>query len=377
MKHEHLTVDQQNLYDEAASFASQTLPAGAATGFDREAWSAVGRAGFLRSRLGSAWGGPGLDVASTVARLDGLGYGCRNHGLTLAVNVQIWCVLETIARFAAPELQARYLPQLADGTWVGAYALTEPNAGSDAFSMATRAEQQGDEYVLNGEKCYIGLAPDADVILLFALTHPDAGKWGISAFLVDADTPGLERSEPRDTMGLHGSSLGDLCLRDCRVKADQIVGGLDGGLPIVVSSLEMERGFVLSSHVGAMAAQLERCVDYAKSRKQFGHPIGDFQAVSHRLADMRLRLEQARGMLYHAARLKDGGADIGMAAALTNLCVSENFLVSSEAAVRLHGAKGYLSEFNVEQDLRDAVGGVIYSGTSDIQRNIIARYLGL
>jgi alkylation response protein AidB-like acyl-CoA dehydrogenase len=309
--------------------------------------------------------------------LEGLGYGCRNHGFTLAINVHLWCVQETLRHFAVPELQARYLPHLSDGTWVGAYALTEPEAGSDAFSMQTRAEADGDCFVLNGAKCTIGLAPEADVILLFARTDPHAGNWGISAFLLDRGTAGLEFTGPGETMGLRGAPLGDLVLRDCRVPASQLVGGLNGGLPIVVSSLEMERAFVLSSHVGAMAAQLDRCVAYSKERRQFDRPISDFQAVSHRLADMRLRLEQARGLLYHVARLKQEGAEIGMEAALTNLCISEGFLANSEAAMRVHGSKGYLSKFGVEQDFRDAAGAVIYSGTSDIQRNLIARYLGL
>jgi alkylation response protein AidB-like acyl-CoA dehydrogenase len=243
--------------------------------------------------------------------------------------------------------------------------------------MRTRAEKRGDGYVLNGVKHYISLAPVADVALVFALTDPEAGKWGVSAFLVELASDGVTRSANHEKMGLRTVPFGDIAFEDCMVPEANRIGPEGAGVSLSTSFLEWERCAILASQIGAMQRQLERTIDYAKQRKQFGQPIGKYQSVANRIVDMRLRLETARLLLYRTAWLKQSGKPAMTEAALLKLHLAETFVESSLDAIRVHGGHGYVSDNGVERDLRDAVGGTIYAGTSDIQRNIVARLLGL
>ena len=257
------------------------------------------------------------------------------------------------------------------------HALTEVESGSDAFNLSMRAEKDGDDYVLNGVKRYISLGPLADTILVFATVDPAKGRWGVTAFLVEAARAGVERGPMQHKMGLRTVPFGDITFENCVVPASNRLGPEGAGVSISNHSLEIERCCILASQLGAMERQLEGAVEYARERRQFGQPIGKFQAVSHRAADMKLRLETARLLLYKVAWLKTRNQPAMMEAALLKLHLSEAFVASGLDAIRIHGGAGYLSEGGVERDLRDAIGGVIYAGTSDIQRNIVARLLGL
>jgi hypothetical protein len=345
--------------------------------FDRAKWSRLAEVGILGSFVPVEYGGRGLDIMSTVLMLEGLGYGCRDNGLTLAVNGQLWTVAEPILMFGTEAQKLRYLPGLSTGALIGAHAITEPESGSDSYSLTTTAERSRDGYLLNGVKSLIGMAPECDVALVFAKTNPAQGRWGISAFLVDADTEGLTLSKPRPKMGLRTNPSGDMHFENCWIPETARLGPEGAGAAISGESLEWERSLIFCSHLGAMERQLDEAVEYAKNRHQFGRPIGQFQSVSNRIADMKLRLETAKLLLYRAAWLKASGAPAGMEAALTKLHFAESFLASSLDAVRVHGGRGYMTDFEVERDLRDAVGGVLYGGTSDIQRHVIARLLGL
>jgi alkylation response protein AidB-like acyl-CoA dehydrogenase len=309
--------------------------------------------------------------------MEGLGEGCPDNGLAFALNAQLWTVQRPIVRFGSAEQKARYLPGLCNGSLLGAHALTEQAAGSDAFSLTMRAERRGDGYVLDGTKCLVTLAPIADVALVFASTNPSAGKWGVSAFLVDTSTPGVRRSETQQKMGLRTVPLGSLHFESCVVPESARLGPEGAGVSIATHSLEVERCCILASQLGAMERQLQRAVAYARNRRQFDQPIGKFQSVSNRVADMKLRIETARLLLYKVAWLVERQQPAMMEAALLKLYLSEAFVESGLDAIRIHGGAGYLTETGVERDLRDAVGGVLYAGTSDIQRNIIARLLGL
>ena len=231
--------------------------------------------------------------------------------------------------------------------------------------------------MLNGSKCLVSLAPIADVVLVFASSAPSRGKWGVSAFVVDRDTPGLHAAPVQHKMGLRTVPLGSLHFEDCVVPASARLGPEGAGVSIASHSLEVERCCILASQLGAMERQLQRTVAYARSRQQFGQAIGKFQSVSNRVADMKLRIETARLLLYKVAWLVQRGEPAMMEAALLKLYLSEAFVESGMDAIRIHGGVGYLSESGVERDLRDAIGGVLYAGTSDIQRNIVARLLGL
>jgi len=345
--------------------------------FARELWERCARFGILGLSVPAEFGGAEIDLPTAMLVMEGLGEGCPDNGLAFALNAQLWTVQRPIVRFGSDAQKQRYLPGFCNGTLLGAHALTEPDAGSDAFSLTMRAERRGDAYVLNGTKCLVTLAPVADVALVFASTNPAAGKWGVSAFVVERTTPGVRASAMQHKMGLRTVPIGELHFEDCSVPESARVGPEGAGVSIATHSLEVERCCILASQLGAMERQLHRSIEYARSRKQFGQAIGKFQSVSNRVADMKVRLETARLLLYKVAWLVERGQPAMMEAAMLKLYLSEAFVESGMDAIRIHGGVGYLSETGVERDLRDAVGGVLYAGTSDIQRNIISRLLGL
>jgi alkylation response protein AidB-like acyl-CoA dehydrogenase len=346
--------------------------------FSRDDWSRCARFGIQSYPVPAEYSGRDeVDFMTAMLAMEGMGYGCPDNGLTFALNAQMWTVQLPIVHFGTDEQKRKYLPGLCDGTLIGAHALTEPDSGSDVFSMSTTAERRDGGYVLNGTKKFITLGPLADVALVFATVDPDKGRWGVTAFLVDRDAPGLTVGPVRDKMGLRTVPFGELSFDDCFVPEANRVGPEGSGVSLSTSSLEWERCCILASQLGAMERQLEESIRYARERRQFGKPIGKFQSVANRLVDMKLRLETSRLLLYKAAWLKQSGKSAMLEAALLKLHLSESFVESSLDAIRVHGGVGYMSETGIERDLRDAVGGVIYAGTSDIQRNIVAGLLGL
>jgi hypothetical protein len=309
--------------------------------------------------------------------MEGLGYGSHVNGLIFSLNAQLWSVELPLVKFGTPEQKQSYMPGLISGELVGVHAITEPESGSDAFSMRARAERRGDDYVLSGTKQYVTNAPIADVMLVFA-AHPDRSPMaGISAFLIETGTPGMTVTHHMDKMGLRTSPMAEVVLDECVVPAANRLGPEGAGTAIFNSTMVWERSCILAGALGSMQRQLEASVSYARERKQFGEPIGNFQAVAGKVADMYLRLEAARLLVYQAAWLGQQGAAATAQAAAAKLFTSEAWVASSLDAVQLHGAYGYMTESGVERDLRDAVASTIYSGTSEIQRVILARMLGL
>jgi alkylation response protein AidB-like acyl-CoA dehydrogenase len=343
----------------------------------RDNWRKCAHFGILGLPMPEAYGGADADILTTMLVMEGLGYGCRDNGLIFAMNAQMWSVQMPILLFGTEEQKEAYLPGMIRGELIGAHGMTEPDAGSDAYSLRTRARRVDGGYVLNGTKMFVTNAPVADVALVFATVDPDRGMWGITGFLVEKGTPGFTVSRDIEKMGLRTSPMAELVLQDCFVPESNRLGREGAGAHIFKRSMEWERTCILASHIGAMERQLEESVEYARERVQFGQPIGKYQSVANRLVDMKVRLETARLLLYKVAWLTAQGKPAVMEAAMAKLYLSESFLQSSLDAVRTFGGYGYMSEFGVERDLRDAVGGTIYSGTSDIQRNIIARMMGL
>ncbi|HEU5322330.1 MAG TPA: acyl-CoA dehydrogenase, partial [Methylomirabilota bacterium] len=273
--------------------------------------------------------------------------------------------------------RSQYLPGLVSGKLVGVHAVTEPESGSDAFSMKTRAERTADGYRLKGTKVFISNGPIADLVVVFATVNPRRKMAGVSAFLVERGTPGLHMGQEFDKMGLRTSRMGELVFEDCLVPEHQRLGREGAGAAIFNHSMAWERSCLLGTYIGMMQRQLEECVKYARTRKQFGRPIGSFQLVASKIADMKVRLETSRLLLYHNAWSRQAGQHDMTEAAIAKLYISECLVRSSLDALQLHGGYGYMREAGVERELRDALAAPIYSGTSEIQRLIIASGLGL
>jgi hypothetical protein len=345
--------------------------------FSREAWRKCASIGLLGLPVPVEYGGAGAGAVTIAAALEGLGYGCPDNGLIFALNAQMWACELPLATFASEEQRRRYLPGLCDGSLIAAHAMTEPGSGSDALALSTTARETDRGWVLNGSKTFVTNAAEGDLFLIFAATDPSMGFAGISGFIVERSAPGLAVGRPLSKMGLRTSHLGEIFLSDCEVGPEAMIATRGAGMAIFNTAMRWERGLILAAAVGTMRRQLERCIAHAAERVQFGQPIGGFQAISHRIAEMRLRLETSRLMLYRMARSLDAGRASDLDAAMTKLHLSESFVESSLAALQIHGGYGYMTEYGLERDVRDSLAGRIYSGTSEMQRTVIARHLGL
>lgn len=347
--------------------------------FSKDRWQSCADFGIQALAAPAKYGGRDeeIDILQAMPAMEGLGYGCRDHGLTLALNAQMWTVQLPIVEFGTEEQRLKFLPDMVAGRLIGAHAITEEEAGSDAFAIQMTAKKVEAGYLLNGRKRLITLAPVADMALVFATTDTKLGKWAVTAFLVEKGTQGFRSGPIQHKMGLRTVPIGELIFENCLVPFESILGKPGSGFSILQHTLEFDRCCILASRLGAMEKQLEEAIRYAQGRKQFGQPIGKFQSVANRLVDMKLRLETARLLLYKTAWLKKMNKPATMETALLKLHLGESALVNSIDALRTYGGIGYLTENEVERDVRDAVGGVLYAGTSDIQRNIIAAMLGL
>ncbi len=377
-----LTEDHEALRASIIAFATRDLPDDIGErdrvgSFDRVAWQRCAAFGIQGLPFPAEHGGGEADVVTQMVAMEALGYACKDNGLLFAMNAQMWACQTPIVRYGSPAQKARYLPGLADGSLIAAHGMSEPGSGSDAFALRSSAASDGSGWVLNGSKTFVTNAPVADVILVFVSTNPARSFFGISAFLVDRDTPGLTIGPPLDKMGLRTSPMSEVFFDDCAVPDDALLGRRDAGFMLFNAAMLMERSLILACTVGSMQRLLERSLAYARTREQFGKPIGSFQAVSHRLVDMKLRLETSRLLLYRLGWLLDTGRAAELDAALVKLHLSESFVASSLDAMQIHGGYGYMTDEELERDVRDALGSRLYSGTSDIQRNLAALHMGL
>ncbi len=377
-----LTPEQRALFDSLVRFARNELNEGVAERskageFDREGWRKCAAMQVMALPFDEAHGGVGAHFLTTVHGVQALGYACTDAGLVHAITTQILCGL-TLKMFGNAALRARYLPRVCAGDQVFAQAITEPGSGSDAMAMLTRARRDGDEYVLDGTKTFITNGPIADAVIVFAVTNPDTTRlMGVSAFVVEKDDPGFERCGPLAKMGLTTLLNGELVFDGCRIPADRLVGKEGQGALLFNEGMEWERVLLPAAHLGTLRRLLETSVRYARDREAFGKRIADYQAVSHKVAQMKVDLELGQLILHKAATLKDRGKRAPTEAAICKLFVSEALKRASLDAVQLHGGYGYMAEYEVERDLRDAVAATLYSGTSEMQLNIIAKLTGL
>jgi len=378
-----LTEEQRALRENIVRFAQEVLNPGAAErdreqAFSRELWKSCAEIGIQGLPVPEEYGGSGLDPLTCAMALEALGYGCHDGGLVFSLCAHLLSCVVPLWQQGNEEQKRRYLPGLCDGTLIGVHAMTEPGSGSDAFALRTRAEPDGAGFRINGTKTFISNGPVADLVIVFAMTDPESGyHGGVTAFLVESSAPGFAASRKLEKMGLRSSPIGELAFTDLYVSEEGVLGGVGAGSRLFSDAMDWERSCLFASHVGAMERLLETSISYARTRKQFGQAIGKFQAVAHRLADMKVQLEAARLLTYRAAWRLEHARNASLDASMAKLFVSESLVEAALATVQVHGGYGYMAEYEVERALRDALASTIYSGTSEMQRNIIARWLGL
>ncbi len=345
------------------------------SGFPDKVWKLAASADLLGIPFDVEFGGLGHSLPSTVEAFEAFGQALADSGVGFSISTHVVSTGIPLQLFASDYLKRRYLPSICDGSMIGAHAITEPDSGSDASSMQTTAERVGDGYLLSGHKQFISNASIADLIVVYARCG-DGGS-GTSAFLIPTDSLGLLVESPVDKMGLTRSPMSNVTLDNCYVPAVNLIGEPGSGFFILDRVMKWEILISFSIVVGAMQRRLERCVRRARSRHQFGKAIGSHQSISNKLVDMKIDTETSRRWIRETAERMNAGREVTSDVAITKLLVSESNLRSSLDAVQIFGGAGYLSETGLEAEVRDAVGGTIYSGTSEIQRNRIASMLGL
>jgi alkylation response protein AidB-like acyl-CoA dehydrogenase len=344
--------------------------------FDVASFRKLGEFGILGLHFPESLGGGGADVVTTVLAGEALGEAGVDGGLTLAYGAHSFLCADTIFRHGTEDQRRCYIPKLASGEWIGCMGLSEPDAGSDVASMRTTAERRGDTYVLNGTKMWITNGPIADVAVVYAKTDPAQQHAGISAFIVEKGTPGFSAGPPLLKMGVRTSKTSELIFRDCVLPAANLLGKEGEGFLYAMQTVEWDRSALLAPFVGVTTYLLKKCSDYAKGRVQFGKPIGRFQAIKHKLADIRIFGEAARALVYRIAWCKDQGRPLNhLEAAVAKLFVGDWSLAVTNDAVTLHGGYGYTHEFDVERIFRDTRLAPIGGGTSEIQKMIISRLM--
>jgi alkylation response protein AidB-like acyl-CoA dehydrogenase len=345
--------------------------------FPKDQWQKCADFGILGLPFPEEYGGKGESVLSSVYAMEALGYGCKDNGLMFGLSAQIWDVQMPILNYGSEHQKNKYLPKLCNGEMIGAISMTEPQSGSDAFSISTTAEKKADHYILNGSKTFVTNGPVADLFIVFATINKRMGFMGITAFLVEKDTLGFQIGNNIPKMGLKTNPWCELFFDNCKVPIENRLGKEGNGLAIFNEAMGWERSCILATYIGSMERQLENTIKYANERKQFKQSIGKFQSVSNKIVDMKIRLETARLILYRSVWTKEKFGSAPLDSAMTKLYLSDSWVKSCLDAVQIHGGYGYTTEFELERDLRDSVGTTLFAGTSEIQRNIIAQHLGL
>ena len=341
--------------------------------FPRELWPEMGELGLHGITVDEADGGLGLGYLEHVVAMEEVSRASASIGLSYGAHSNL-CVNQ-VRRWGTPEQKARYLPKLISGEHVGALAMSEAGSGSDVISMRLRADKRGDRYVLNGTKFWITNAPHADTLVVYAKTDPEGASKGVTAFLIERDFPGYRCAQKLDKTGMRGSDTGELVFEDCEVPAENVMGPLGGGAGVLMSGLDYERAVLAAGPLGIMQACLDVVLPYVRDRKQFGRPIGAFQLMQAKVADMYVALNSARAYVYAVARACDAGKTTRFDAAGAILLASENAVKTSLEAIQALGGAGYLKDWPVERFLRDAKLYDIGAGTNEIRRFLIGREL--
>ncbi len=357
----------------ASEIAPRAAEIDASNQFPHELWQRMGSVGLLGITVEPEYGGAGMGYLEHVLAMEEISRASASVGLSYGAHSNL-CVNQ-LSRNGSEAQKRRYLPKLVSGEHVGALAMSEPNSGSDVVSMKLKAEQRGDSYVLNGTKMWITNGPEADVVIVYARTEPDAGARGISAFLVEKGYPGYSTAQKLDKLGMRGSNTCELVFRDCQVPAENLVGTRNEGVRVLMSGLDYERLVLSGGPLGIMQACLDAVLPYVHERRQFGQPIGEFQLIQGKLADMYTTLNACRAYVYAVARAADAGRTTRQDAAGAILYSSERATQMALDAIQILGGNGYINEYPVGRLLRDAKLYEIGAGTSEIRRMLIGREL--
>ncbi len=329
--------------------------------------------GLLGMMVPTEYGGEGADTISYVLALSEIAYSCAATAVVMSVHNSIVC--ESILRFGSEEQKSKYLPKLADGDMLGAFGLTEPEAGSDPVSQITTAVRDGDEYVINGTKRFTTTGKNSHLVIVTAKTDESQRHKGISAFIVEKGTPGFKVGHTEDKMGLRASDTTDLLFDNCRVPASNLLGQLGEGFKLAMTALDGGRIGIAAQSIGVAQAALDASIKYAKQRSQFGQKISKFQGLRWMIADMATELEAARQLTMSAAAMKDQGTKYTRQASMAKLFASEMVNRITATAIQIHGGYGFTKDYDVERYYRDARVFTIYEGTSEIQRVVISNHL--
>ena len=341
--------------------------------FPRSLWPQMGELGLHGITVEEEWGGLGLGYLEHVVAMEEVSRGSASVGLSYGAHSNL-CINQ-IRRWGTPEQKQRYLPGLISGEHVGALAMSEAGSGSDVMSMKLRAERQGDRWVLNGTKFWITNAPEADTLVVYAKTDPEAGSKSVTAFLIERTFKGFRSAQKLDKLGMRGSDTGELVFEDCEVPLENVVGGVGEGARVLMSGLDYERAVLAAGPLGIMQACLDVVLPYVRDRRQFGRPIGSFQLMQAKIADMYVALNSSRAYVYAVARACDAGRTTRYDAAGAILFASENAVKCTLEAIQALGGAGYTKDYPVERLLRDAKLYDIGAGTNEIRRFLIGREL--
>lgn len=374
-----ITPEQRALREQARKFGAEVVAPRSrrfdeAQQLDMEAWKKAAELGITGFPIPEAYGGSGGDVISYALVMEGLGHGSYDFGFVTSLGAHTVICAIPIWEWGTEDQKRTFLPRLCSGEWIGAYGLTEPNAGSDAQAIETRYEDRGDHVVLNGSKIFITNGPVCEVCIVMATRDRKLRARGISAFIVrKSESPFQVRH--LDKMGMRSSPTGELVFEDCVVPKANRLGPEGKGFKVAMSGLGWERACLLAAMYGIWEKRLEDAVAYAQQRVQFGRPIADFQAIQHKLADMKMYLEVGRQYLYKVAWMKQNGLPATLEESILRLFTAEWYRNAALDAFQIHGGYGYMKEYGIERDVRDSIPSHIGAGTSEIQRSIIARLL--
>ena len=375
-----LTEEHKMLRDAARDFARNEIAPIAAQfdesgGFPHETIKRMGGMGFMGVEIPEEYGGAGMDTLAYVLALEEISKADASHGVIMSVNNSLYC--HGILKFGTEEQRKKFITPIASGKAVGAYSLTEPQSGSDAGTMRSRAVRDGDSYVLNGRKSWVTSGPVANYFVVFMMTDPEKKQKGVSAFLVEGNTPGLTRGKKEPKLGIRASATSELIFENCRVPAENRLGAEGEGFKIAMTVLDAGRIGIATQALGIAEAAYEAAKQYAVEREAFGQPIGAFQGTGFKIADMKTRIEASRLLIYNAALAKEksktDGGRYSLEASMAKLFASETAMWVTHQAVQIHGGMGYSRELPLERYFRDAKITEIYEGTSEIQRLVISR----
>lgn len=372
-----LTKLQKDLKKEVINFARTELNIINNKEFSYDNWKKCARFGLIGMNISEEYGGMELDYETCAILLEALGYACENSGFIFAITNHLWVCQNVIHEFGTSYQRHKYLPKMVNGDYIGCLAITEADSGSDVFNMKTRATKCENGYTLTGNKMFISNGSIADIFIVVAKTADGAQKEAAIAFIVQKDFAGISISKKIEKMGLEACPMAELSFDNCFIPEENIILGHNQGSKVAQFALQMERVFEFASHIGTMERLMEKCLKYSNERVQFGSMIKEYQSISNKIVDMKVKIELSKLLLYKIAWSMDHKKNTFMDSSIFKLFVSESYIQVCLDAIQIHGAYGYTKEYGLESELRDSIASTIYSGTSEIQKNIIFKLMDM